>query len=55
MTAAWKEPYAGWVEGMNGPTGLIVGAARGNVKLLKIFLIELRLQLFDCLSFSSHT
>lgn len=30
VTAAWKEPYPGWVEGMNGPTGLIIGAARGN-------------------------
>lgn len=30
VTAAWKEPYPGWVEGMNGPTGLIVGAARGK-------------------------
>lgn len=32
VTAAWKEPYPGWVEGMNGPTGLIVGAARGVVR-----------------------
>lgn len=30
VTAAWKEPYPGWVEGMNGPTGLIIGAARGK-------------------------
>lgn len=30
VTAAWKEPYSGWVEGMNGPTGLIIGAARGK-------------------------
>ncbi|XP_031638474.1 putative fatty acyl-CoA reductase CG5065 [Contarinia nasturtii] len=32
VTAAWKEPYPGWVEGMNGPTGLMVGAARGVVR-----------------------
>lgn len=30
MTAAWKEPYPGWVEGLNGPTGLMIGGARGN-------------------------
>lgn len=39
MTAAWKEPYPGWVEGMNGPTGLIIGAARGNVKSIIFGLI----------------
>ncbi|XP_037039618.1 putative fatty acyl-CoA reductase CG5065 [Bradysia coprophila] len=32
VTAAWKEPYPGWVEGMNGPTGLMIGAARGVVR-----------------------
>lgn len=34
VTAAWKEPYPGWVEGMNGPTGLMVGAARGKTILI---------------------
>lgn len=30
VAAAWKEPYAGWIEGMGGPTGLMVAGARGN-------------------------
>lgn len=29
VTASWKEPFPGWVEGLNGPTGLMIGAARG--------------------------
>ena len=32
MTAAWQEPFPGWVEGLNGPTGLMIGAARGVVR-----------------------
>lgn len=32
VTAALKEPYPGWIEGMNGPTGLMIGAARGVVR-----------------------
>lgn len=38
MTAAWKEPYPGWVEGMNGPTGLIIGGARGKWIYMSIFI-----------------
>lgn len=34
VTASWKEPYPGWVEGMNGPTGLIIGAARGKISFI---------------------
>lgn len=32
VTAALKQPYPGWIEGMNGPTGLMIGAARGVVR-----------------------
>lgn len=30
--SAWKEPIPGWIEGMNGPTGLAIGAARGVIR-----------------------
>lgn len=32
VTAARKEPLPGWVEGVNGPTGLMIGAARGVIR-----------------------
>ncbi|XP_059611991.1 putative fatty acyl-CoA reductase CG5065 [Phlebotomus argentipes] len=32
VTAAINEPYPGWVEGTNGPTGLMVGAGRGVIR-----------------------
>lgn len=32
VTASTREPYPGWIEGLNGPTGLMVGAARGIVR-----------------------
>lgn len=32
MTASWKEPFAGWVENLNGPTGLLVGAGKGVIR-----------------------
>lgn len=25
VTAAWKTPFPGWIEGINGPTGLMIG------------------------------
>ncbi|GBP15412.1 Fatty acyl-CoA reductase 2, partial [Eumeta japonica] len=27
-----KEPLPGWIEGVNGPTGLMIGAARGVIR-----------------------
>ncbi|XP_020291385.1 putative fatty acyl-CoA reductase CG5065 [Pseudomyrmex gracilis] len=30
--ASWKEPAPGWVDNMNGPTGLIVGAGKGVIR-----------------------
>ncbi|KAK2580054.1 hypothetical protein KPH14_012338, partial [Odynerus spinipes] len=32
VTASWKEPLPGWVENMNGPTGLMVGAGKGVIR-----------------------
>nr|XP_014092579.2 putative fatty acyl-CoA reductase CG5065 [Bactrocera oleae] len=32
VTAAIKEPLPGWIEGVNGPTGLMIGAARGVIR-----------------------
>lgn len=32
VISAFKEPYEGWVEGLNGPTGLIIGGGRGVIR-----------------------
>lgn len=32
MIASWKEPVPGWVDNMNGPTGLIIGAGKGVIR-----------------------
>uniref|UniRef100_A0A1B0BQB9 Fatty acyl-CoA reductase n=1 Tax=Glossina palpalis gambiensis TaxID=67801 RepID=A0A1B0BQB9_9MUSC len=32
VTAAMEEPLPGWIEGVNGPTGLMIGAARGVIR-----------------------
>lgn len=29
VVASWKEPIPGWIENLNGPTGLLVGAGKG--------------------------
>lgn len=34
VTAALKEPIPGWVEGVTGPTGLVIGAARGVIRTM---------------------
>ncbi|XP_022187212.2 LOW QUALITY PROTEIN: putative fatty acyl-CoA reductase CG5065 [Nilaparvata lugens] len=34
VTAAWREPLAGWVDNLNGPTGLFVGAGKGVLRTL---------------------
>ncbi|KAF9800011.1 hypothetical protein SFRURICE_016697 [Spodoptera frugiperda] len=31
VAAAYKEPLPGWVDNLNGPTGLLVGAGKGRV------------------------
>ncbi|XP_069702746.1 putative fatty acyl-CoA reductase CG5065 [Periplaneta americana] len=32
VTGIWKEPLPGWVENLNGPTGLLVGAGKGVIR-----------------------
>ncbi|KAK3907438.1 Putative fatty acyl-CoA reductase [Frankliniella fusca] len=34
VTAALREPLPGWVDNMNGPTGLLVGAGKGVLRTL---------------------
>lgn len=34
VTAARKEPKAGWIQGVNGPTGLMIAAARGVLRTM---------------------
>lgn len=32
VTGAWKEPFEGWVEGLHGPTGITLVAAKGVLR-----------------------
>lgn len=32
VTAAWKSPLPGWIEGLNGPTGLMIAAGKGVIR-----------------------
>lgn len=32
VTAAWRTPFPGWIEGLNGPTGLMIGAGKGVIR-----------------------
>ncbi|KAJ9578553.1 hypothetical protein L9F63_005282, partial [Diploptera punctata] len=32
VTGIWKDPLPGWVENLNGPTGLLVGAGKGVIR-----------------------
>lgn len=32
VTAAWKTPYPGWIEGLNGPTGMMIGGGKGVIR-----------------------
>ncbi|XP_063218986.1 putative fatty acyl-CoA reductase CG5065 [Bacillus rossius redtenbacheri] len=34
VTAAWKEPIPGWVDNLNGPTGLLAGAGKGVLRTI---------------------
>lgn len=34
VAAAWKEPIAGWVDNLNGPTGLILGCGKGVIRTI---------------------
>ncbi|KAJ8982568.1 hypothetical protein NQ317_005039, partial [Molorchus minor] len=32
ITAAYKEPIPGWVDNLNGPTGILIGAGKGVIR-----------------------
>ncbi|CAK1546368.1 unnamed protein product [Leptosia nina] len=32
VTSAWKEPFPGWVDNLNGPTGLLIGSGKGVIR-----------------------
>lgn len=34
VTAAWKSPYPGWIEGLNGPTGMMIGGGKGVIRTM---------------------
>ena len=34
VTAAWREPIPGWVDNLNGPTGLILGVGAGVMRTM---------------------
>lgn len=36
ITCAWKEPVPGWTNSKNGPTGFMMGAAKGIVRRLPV-------------------
>ncbi|XP_073965099.1 putative fatty acyl-CoA reductase CG5065 isoform X1 [Choristoneura fumiferana] len=36
VTAALKEPMPGWVDNLNGPTGLLVGAGKGVIRTMHL-------------------
>lgn len=44
MCASWKEPVPGWIDNINGPTGLMIGAAKGVIRSMLCnagYLIEI--------------
>ncbi|KAK7574219.1 hypothetical protein V9T40_011410 [Parthenolecanium corni] len=34
VVAAWQEPIPGWVDNLNGPTGLLIGAGKGVIRTM---------------------
>ncbi|XP_060532881.1 putative fatty acyl-CoA reductase CG5065 [Cylas formicarius] len=32
VIASWKEPFPGWVDNLNGPTGILIGAGKGVIR-----------------------
>lgn len=32
MSPSYQEPLPGWVDNLNGPTGIMVGAAKGVIR-----------------------
>jgi len=31
---SWEEPFPGWVDNLNGPTGLMMGAGKGVIRTM---------------------
>ena len=36
VIAAWKDPFPGWIDNFNGPTGLIIQAASGILRSIVV-------------------
>lgn len=36
MTPSWSEPIPGWVDSLNGPIGIMAGAAKGVIRTMLI-------------------
>ncbi|KFM65961.1 putative fatty acyl-CoA reductase, partial [Stegodyphus mimosarum] len=36
VSAAWKEPYPGWIDNLNGPAGIIVAGGKGVLRTMII-------------------
>ncbi|RVE50676.1 hypothetical protein evm_004708 [Chilo suppressalis] len=34
IIAAWKDPFPGWVDNLNGPTGLLIGSGKGVIRTM---------------------
>lgn len=34
VTPAWNEPVEGWVDSLNGPVGIMVGAGKGVIRTM---------------------
>lgn len=37
VTPSYKEPVAGWVDNLNGPIGLMVGAGKGVIRSMHCY------------------
>ena len=40
MVAAWREPLPGWLENLNGPTGIVAGAGKGVLRTVYCKLVK---------------
>ncbi|XP_076548381.1 LOW QUALITY PROTEIN: putative fatty acyl-CoA reductase CG5065 [Osmia lignaria lignaria] len=47
VTPSWKEPAVGWVDNINGPTGLLIGAGKGVLRTM-LGNKEYRLNVIPC-------
>lgn len=34
VTAAWREPYPGWIDNINGPTGMVLACGKGVLRTM---------------------